>query len=102
MRTHRLLTCVAILAALFCLSTPVLAQRGRGADTSGGRGAGLPLTPSKPLKFTTDEGTWMSLDLSPDGRTIAFGRDNGIWVMNADGSGQRNLTRDGWAATWAR
>jgi Tol biopolymer transport system component len=30
-----------------------------------------------------------------------------LWVMNADGSGQRNLTRtpttsDGWAATWAR
>jgi hypothetical protein len=24
-----------------------------------------------------------------------------LWVMNADGSGQRNLTRDGWAATWA-
>jgi Tol biopolymer transport system component len=30
-----------------------------------------------------------------------------LWVMNADGSGQRNLTRtpttsDGWGATWAR
>jgi Tol biopolymer transport system component len=30
-----------------------------------------------------------------------------LWVVNADGSGQRNLTRtpttsDGWAATWAR
>jgi Tol biopolymer transport system component len=30
-----------------------------------------------------------------------------LWVMNADGSGQRNLTRtpttsDGWSATWAR
>jgi hypothetical protein len=33
---------------------------------------------------------------------LIIGRLNGIWVMNADGSGQRNLTRDGWAATWAR
>ena len=27
----------------------------------------LPLIPTRPLKFTTDEGTWMSLDVSPDG-----------------------------------
>jgi Tol biopolymer transport system component len=63
---------------------------------------------------------------SPDGRKLIFvrlrhpkcrpARDTppppscqaaDLWVMNADGSGQRNLTRtpttsDGWAATWAR
>lgn len=38
-----------------------------------------------------------SLDAwSPDGRRIAFGRwtdgNDDIYVMNADGSGQRNLT----------
>ena len=30
---------------------------------------------------------------SPDGRKIAFERDLDIYVMNADGSGRRNLTR---------
>ena len=30
---------------------------------------------------------------SPDGRRIAFERQSDIYVMNADGSGQRNLTR---------
>jgi Tol biopolymer transport system component len=65
---------------------------------------------------------------SPDGRKITFVRLRhplyprpgtgeppppspppaaDLWVMNADGSGQRNLTRtpttsDGWSATWAR
>ena len=32
----------------------------------------LPLIPTRPLKFTTDELTWMSLDIAPDGWTIVF------------------------------
>ena len=33
---------------------------------------GLPLAASETLEFTVTEGTWMSLDLSPDGQTIVF------------------------------
>src|SRR4051812_21148965 len=32
----------------------------------------LPLINTRTLKFTTDEGSWISVDLSPDGRTIVF------------------------------
>src|SRR5262245_9783305 len=32
----------------------------------------LPLKTAETLEFTTDEGTWMSLDVSPDGQTIVF------------------------------
>ena len=31
-----------------------------------------PLGPTKTLEFTTDEGTWMNLDVSPDGKQIVF------------------------------
>ena len=29
--------------------------------------------PFKEFSFTTDEGTWMNLDVSPDGKEIVFG-----------------------------
>jgi len=32
----------------------------------------LPLKPTRIARFTVDEGTWMSLSLSPDGRTLLF------------------------------
>ncbi len=36
------------------------------------RADALPLITTRTLDFTTDEGTWISLDLSPDGETIVF------------------------------
>lgn len=32
----------------------------------------LPLKPTRTIEFTTDEGTWISLDVTPDGKTIIF------------------------------
>ncbi|HEX7367339.1 MAG TPA: amidohydrolase family protein [Pelobium sp.] len=97
-----------------------------------------PLGASKTINFTTDEGTYMNLDVSADGQTIVFdllgdiyrmpvtggkatllaggmayeiqprfspdgkyisytsdkdGADN-IWVMNLDGSNQRQITKE--------
>ena len=104
--------------------------------------------PTKEVRFTTTEGTWMNLDVSPDGQTIVFdllgdlytlpitggtataitsgpafdlqprfspdgsqisftsdraGGDN-IWVMDADGSNPRQITKETFRllnnATW--
>lgn len=97
-----------------------------------------PAGPSKSISFQTNEGTWMNLDVSPDGKDIVFdmlgdiykiplkggkatllagglasevqprfspngkfisytsdknGGDN-IWVMDADGSGKRAITKE--------
>lgn len=119
-------------------AAPALVQPGTGAeeaswDITAPRGATLRQVPIR-----TDEGTWMDVDVSPDGRRLAFallgdiytmpisggtptrvaeglaweiqprfspdgkriaftsdrgGADN-IWVMNADGSDKRQVTKE--------
>jgi imidazolonepropionase-like amidohydrolase/Tol biopolymer transport system component len=139
--------------SLLLISTPAFAQPRRG----GGGGSDAPAwdvnaPPGARLRqvpINVDEGTWMNIDVSPDGRTLAFdllgdiytmpiaggrptrissglafdmqprfspdgrmiaftsdrgGGDN-IWVMNADGSGARAISRETFrllnAPTWS-
>src|SRR5215470_3084820 len=90
---RRSISYIAVIATLAGLATPAVAQRGgRGNDTTGGRGAGLPLAPNKPLKFTTDEGTWLSLDVSPDGRTIVFELLGDIYTLPIEGGKATRIT----------
>ncbi|HSJ09585.1 MAG TPA: amidohydrolase family protein [Longimicrobiales bacterium] len=79
-----------VLAAVLGLTaTPVLAQA-----PSGGNAAnrarnpvqnGLPLAPARTIEFTTTEGSWMSLDVSPDGRTLVFDLLGDIYTMPITG-----------------
>jgi imidazolonepropionase-like amidohydrolase/Tol biopolymer transport system component len=48
------------------------------------------------LKFTTDEGTWMNLDVSPDGKTIVFDMIGDIYSMPVTG-GKATALRTGLA-----
>ena len=81
------------LLALTLISPPADAQRGgRGGDSTAGRGAGLPMTPAKQLKFTTDEGTWLSLDVSPDGKSIVFELLGDLYTLPIEGGKATRLT----------
>ncbi len=52
----------------------------------------LPLVPTRPLKFSTDEGTWLSLDLSPDGRTIVFDMLGDLYTVPVTGGAATRIT----------
>ena len=54
---------------------------------------GLPLIPTRTLNFTTDEGTWISTDVSPDGQTLAFDLLGDLYVLPIEGGVARPLSR---------
>ena len=47
--------------------------------------------PYRDVRVSTTEGTWMSLDVSPDGKTIAFDMLGDIYVIPAAGGEARAL-----------
>lgn len=52
-----------------------------------------PFGPATPISFDTNEGTWMNVDVSPDGRTLVFDLMGDIYVMPVGGSGASQATR---------
>ncbi len=61
------------------------------ADGSGRR----PLTSTPGVSET--QPVW-----SPDGRLIAYSADDGLYVMNANGTKSRFVARKGWQASWSK
>jgi Tol biopolymer transport system component len=70
------------LSALVALASPAYA---------GDPGSGLPLAPARKLEREVTSGTWMSLAVSPDGKTILFDMLGEIYAMPAKGGKARLL-----------
>lgn len=52
----------------------------------------LPLAPARTIALDTDEGTWISLDVSPDGRTIVFDLLGDLYTIPITGGTATALT----------
>ena len=82
------------LAATLAAS-PVFAQTAEQNDSSARaarRANSLPLIPARTLDFTTDEGSWISLDLSPDGETIVFELLGDLYTLPVGGGTATRIT----------
>ena len=53
----------------------------------------LPLKPTRKIEFTTSEGSWTSLDISPDGQTIVFDMMGDLYTMPVTGGKATALTK---------
>jgi Tol biopolymer transport system component len=80
---HRL-TAVFVAVVLLCLLMPPASSAEQPGE-DGRDEAGLPLKATRNIHFVTDEGTWMSLDVSPDGRTIVFDLVGHLYTVPFEG-----------------
>jgi Tol biopolymer transport system component len=75
------------------LATPLHAQPGGGGGGPAAWDVSQPRGTTRDLAFTTDEGTWMSVDLSPDGTWLVFDLLGHVYRMPAAGGEATALTQ---------
>ena len=81
------------MRTLFCsLLAPLLALVAA-LSCSASQDEGLPLAPTRHLRFSTDEGTWMSVDVAPDGKTLVFDLLGDLYRLPIGGGKAEALTR---------
>ena len=85
--------CLALLMAV--TATSASAQTAAQADSAAKAAVSnksLPLIATRTLKMTVDEGTWISLDVSPDGQTIVFELLGDLYTLPITGGSATRIT----------
>ena len=95
--TRRLACTLAVLALA---TLPVRAQTAAQNDSAikaAAKTSTLPLITTRALTFTTDEASWISLDVSPDGKTIVFDVLGDLYTLPITGGKAARITSgQGW------
>src|SRR3954467_209805 len=86
---------LCLLAILVVTTYAPLAQSRAQNDKAAAdavKNKGLPLITERSLTFTTSEATWLSLDLSPDGKTIVFELLGDLYTLPIAGGQATRIT----------
>ena len=86
----------ALVASFVAIALPAAVLAQQPANDTAARGGRqlreLPLVPTKPLRFTTDEGTWLSVDVSPSDGMIAFDLLGDLYTLPMSGGKATRIT----------
>lgn len=82
------------LAALTlgCLLLPFFAQAAEKKDEKPEWDVNAAHGNTKTVRFTTDEGTWLDLDVSPDGKSIVFSMLGDLYLLPINGGKARRIS----------
>jgi Tol biopolymer transport system component/imidazolonepropionase-like amidohydrolase len=83
---------LAVLSLSYASAGVVATPRGTDAQDAAAWDVAAARGPVKTVRFTTNEGTWMNLDVSPDGREIVFDLMGDLYVLPMEGGRARRLT----------
>ena len=97
MKPLRLLASALTLALTSATLTAQTPAQNDSAVKAAARTSALPLITPRKLSFTTDEASWISLDISPDSKTIVFDILGDLYTIPvAGGSATRITSGTGW------
>lgn len=84
---------IARLSVLLLVTFMAAAQADEPIDRTGKWDVNAPLGPTRAtLEFTTSEGTWMNLDVHPDGSSIIFDLLGDLYLLPIEGGDATRLT----------
>jgi len=90
-----MLSRVVLASLALAVASPASAQdsaRTAAPATQPPRGRDLALDPARNISIDTDEGSWLSVDVSPDGKTIVFDLLGDLYTMPSTGGEAAALT----------
>ena len=93
MKTNSALKSLFILFLLINLSVFGQDDASKKADSTKKATKELPLEPERNISFTTNEGTWLSLDVHPDGSTIIFDMMGDLYTIPITGGKATKITK---------